>query len=247
MPTPCPSRLKELIALANLEPDSEARKHLQTIARAFKARRQRKADAPRFIRIKLQQTITVILDDGTIETPRGELELALAEIEPASKIGLIRECPKCLEIFWAGRSDKEACGKEACTRYADALRKRGKRRKDREVEAERNRKLAERIQRRPKEPFELNKTMATILDAIDDQRRTFDKIDWFCWAHLGKAYLKVNVISGLQRLVEFGVLQRDDPEEGPTYYTPRRKMQELRREVFARKPTAHFFRTAIDD
>lgn len=235
MPTPCPSRLKELIALANLEPDSEARKHLQAIARAFRANRQGEADAPS-IQLEIRQIITVALGDGRVETSRGELELALDEIEPPDKIDLIRECPspKCLEIFWAGRANKEACKK-----HAGAWSKSEWRRRVEEKKAEKARIRASRAEIRKKTPFELSLTTATILDAVVEQNHYFDSIDQFCYMKLSKygygrfkgVYRTPNVISGLEKLAEHDYLQADEIEAGGFYYTLKNKARELLREA----------------
>lgn len=130
---PCPSRLKELIALANLEPDSETRKTLQAIARAFQAKRAKSKTAPAFIEIQTQNALKLHLVDVRIGLIREEIELALREVEPPSNIGLIRECTVCPEIFWAGRDDTVACS----LRHAERWGKREQRRKKAEREVKR--------------------------------------------------------------------------------------------------------------
>ena len=164
MPTPCPSRLKELIALANLEPDSDTRKHLQVIARAFRAKRQGKPTPPA-IQIEIQQLITVSLSDGAIQTPGGELESALDLIDPPGNIQLVRECPKCLEIFWAGRKDKEACDK-----HVSWWGKREWRRKGREKAERRARAKARRAKSKSRVERPLSKTSLMIIEAIANLR-----------------------------------------------------------------------------
>jgi len=225
LPTPCPSRLKELIALANLEPDSEARKHLQAIARAFKAQRQRKPKAPASIKIEIKQTITVLLGDGTIETPRDEVELALDQIEPAIKIDLIRECPRCLEIFWAGRDDKEAC-----TKHSDALRKREKRRRDKEKAEKAAKAKARRATAKSRFAKPLSKTSETILEAIADHQHTLESIDNHCFHELrhqgsghGGMYVPATVKKCLTLLTDLGYIDATEREDEKMFYTLKNK------------------------
>lgn len=224
MPTPCPSRLKELISRANQEPYPEVRKHLQAIARAFDARRKGKADAPSSIQIETKRTMTVILGDGTVEIPRDELELALDQIEPPSNIDRIRECP-CTDIFWASRSDKVACD-----RHTVAWSKREWRRKAREKAEQRAKAQAERQRQRAERPFELTITTAAILDAIFDNIRRFSKIDWYCWAYLDKHYLAVNVKPSLDLLVAAGFLSCTEQQKENWYFATE-KLKRWRREL----------------
>jgi hypothetical protein len=170
LPTHCPSRLKELLDLANLDPNGETRSYLQTIARAFRAKRQ-KQSAPKTIEIILSHTLRISTADGEVSAPTHDLLLALNQIEPPSSIGLIRECPKCLELFWAGRKDKEAC-----TRHADALRQKAKRHRVKQREAEREKRTAKRKDKRVKFS-ELSSTAWEVIQAIMNQYRVFYRID----------------------------------------------------------------------
>jgi Fe2+ or Zn2+ uptake regulation protein len=247
LPTPCPSRLKELIALANLEPDSEARKHLQAIADAFKAKRQKKTRAPALIQIEVKQTITVLLGDGTVETPRDELELALAQIEPPGRIGLIRECPKCGEIFWAGRADKEACD-----RHTGLWSKQEWRRKTRDKATQRLAAKAKRAKAKSRVEKPLSKTSETILDAIADHQNIFESIDNHCYYALhhqgsghGGMYRTATVKRCLSLLTDLGYIDATEREDGKLFYTLRNKgrsvvvalKEKRRREIELYRPT----------
>jgi len=216
--TPCPILLNKLIDAANSGANPVASESLKVIARAFLEMRSGRS----------RQHI--------------QLARALAEIAPGAKLDLIRECPVCAKIFWAGRSDKTACDDDTA-----AWRKRQQRIRDAERQERLAKERAKRVKEQAGKPIELTETTAAILDAIDERCRVFETIDWFCWSHLGKAYLTVNVQRGLRSLVEFGVISRHEPEEGPIRYTPRRKMEELRREVFSRTPDARWWRTAVRD
>jgi len=229
LPTPCPSRLKELIALANLEPDSEALTHLRAIAQAFRAKRQKKTKASASVQIELKQTIKVLLADGTVETSRDELELVLAQIEPPSKIDLIRECPKCREIFWAVRADKEACD-----RHTAAWSKQEWRRKTKEKEAKR----AKERERRAKSPSRTDKplslTSKIILEAIANQNHLFSSIDYYCFWELnrsrrygGNTYRTATVTRCLELLVDSEYIHRAEREDGDFWYTLRNKAKKL--------------------
>jgi len=225
MPTPCPNRLKELIRLANLDPESDARKHLQVIARACKAKRQRTLPAAASIQIQTSRTITIHLTDGTVEIPIDELELALDQLDPPSTIDLIRECPRCLEIFWAGRADKEACD-----RHTSAWSKREWRRKAKEKAVIRAKERAERNKKRAEGPFELTITSATILDAIFESVRSFKGIDDYCWARMSNHYIQTNIRPALNLLVAAGFLNCDEQIEG-RWYTATEKLKKWRREL----------------
>jgi len=231
----------------------EARDSLRSIARAFLARRRGESDARAFIQITGHHTIKLNLEARMVEFSEDELTLAFEQIEPPSRIDLIRECPICSLIFWAGRSDKETCGPE----HSGVWRKREQRRKDRERKEERAKERAKRIKRRANanKPFKLSKTTATILDAVDDRNRTFKTIDDYCNLHLRKhkysrspgVYRTVNVTRGLKLLTELGFLQCSEPEEGDPYYTAGNKATQLRRELLVPKGKAHYLRYTVED
>lgn len=237
-PTPCPSRLKELIALANLEPDSEARKNLQAIARAFRAKRQRQK-GPDFIEIASPFAIRINLDGGILSGVFDEFAYALDQAESESNVNRIRECPFCSEIFWAGRRDKEAC-----SRHSDRWRKQEQRRRKRELEAKRAKQRARRAEARKTKPYELSKTAAIILEAVIDLQHTLKSIDDYCYMALSSrygygrfegVYNKPTVERCLRALVEYDYLAASDLEDGGLYYTAKNKTHELRREAKQKK------------
>ena len=170
LPTPCPSRLKELIDLANLDPNGETRSYLHAIARAFRAKRQKKS-APKTIEIPLSQPLSISTADGVVTSLPHDLVIALNQIDPPSGIDMIRECPKCLELFWAGRKDKEACA-----RHADALRKQAKRLSLKQRQADREKNLARRKEKRIRFS-KLSNTAWAVIGAIMGQYRVFWRID----------------------------------------------------------------------
>jgi len=238
LPTPCPSRLKELITVANLEQDSDARKHLQAIARAFRAKRQATA-RPASIEFVLSQTVTISVQEGRVDTASHELILALNQIDPPENIGLIRECPKCLELFWAGRKDKEAC-----TRHADALRKRETRLWAKKKAEERAKRQASRKKAQVKKPLEISRTTEAIIHAIMNQCRVFSSIDSEVYLELnrrggrerGSLYRTATVIRCLKMLVDRGYLThhpQDDPKKDR--YAPTEKLKPLYKQILSIK------------
>ena len=196
MPTPCPSRLKELIALANLEPDSEARKNLQAIARAFRAKRLKKTYSES-LEIECRFIISISIESGELETgfdeAIGKFVRALNRVEFEGGLGRIRECLKCLEIFWAPRNDKETCSQKACKQYADALRKRNKRQRDEQKRAEKEKKLAKRKEK-PLQWSKRSNTTKAVISAIMNQNRVFWRIDGWVVSEL-KWQLKAPIVS----------------------------------------------------
>jgi DNA-binding MarR family transcriptional regulator len=213
-----------LIALANLEPDSEARKHLQAIARAFRAKRQGKP-APSVIQIEIQQLITVSLSDGAVQTPRSEIETALDEIDPPRNIDLVRECPKCLEIFWAGRMDKEACDQHVSWWGKREWRRKGKEKAERRAEAK-----ARRAKSKARLDKPLSPTSLMVLDAIANQQHLFESIDYHCFWELnrrkrfkGTKYSKPAVQECLKLLVDAGYIDSTEREDEKFFYTLRNK------------------------
>jgi len=126
-------------------------------------------------------------------------------------------------LFWAGRSDKEAC-----TEHSARWRKKEQRRKENELKVLRSRERIKRIKTRAESPFELSITTAAILDAIFDNIRSLKKIDDYCWLHLSERYLAVNVGPALDLLVASGLLSRT--EEGH-WYSATEKLKRWRREL----------------
>lgn len=249
-PTPCPSRLKELISLANLEPDSEARKHLKTIANAFRAKRQQQNKAD-FIDVPSPFAVRVNLETGELAGVYDELALALEQAEAESSLERIRECPICAEIFWAGRSDAEACSK-----HAARLRKQNERRRIKEREEKRTKERARRKEKQAEKPLQLSITTATILDAVFDNSRTLEHIADYCYMQLHKdkygispfsgIYRKVNVERGLSVLEIAGFLTRGEQQASKNpRYVPTEKAKRLRRELLYPTTKHHYFRYAV--
>jgi DNA-binding MarR family transcriptional regulator len=237
LPTPCPSRLKELIALANLEPDSEVRKHLKAIAEAFRTKRRRQ-NATSSIDIPSPFQIRIDLENGALTGVYDELAVALQQVESESNVDRIRQCPICSEIFWAGRADKEACA-----RHAVRWRKQEWRREEKKRIAEREKRHAQRVRRQIQKPFELSRTTAAILDAVElEQKRRFKTIDDYCYLHLrawGRhtgMYRTVNVTRGLKKLEELGYIhcyRPEDDKDAKPYYTPTTKLKLFRKALLA--------------
>ena len=205
---------------------------LRLIARAFRAKRQRKG-SKRPIKIESRSEVTISLEDGHV-TASNELALALDQIEPASKIHLIRECPVCSPIFWAGRSDAEACPEHSAT-----WRKRKHRRKRTAQVAERAKQRAKRKEKQTEESLKLSRTTAAILYAIDEQCRTWKSIDDHVYSSLRKKrrkyresppgiYRTATVKRSLKMLVERGYLTYTGAND---YYAPTEKLKRYEREL----------------
>ena len=162
---PCPRLLQRLIDRAN---ESSKPHALTLILRAIQDRRQNKG--PETVVVESISQVTINLTDYSV-TVRNELDLALREIDPADKIDLIRECRVCGHLFWAGRVDKEVCGK-----HAELWRKRNQRQKKEEEKAKAT-QLAIEAERR-KVLKTLSRTAAAVLNAIIlDGNRVFHRID----------------------------------------------------------------------
>lgn len=238
-PTPCPSRLKELITLANLEPDSETRKHLRAIADIFRARRRGDKRPPAFVQIDSIFTVKVYLD-GRLTTAHADLAVALKEVEHAeTRIDLIRECPVCSEIFWAGRSDKEACD-----RHAARWRKQEQRRREKIKAEQRTKARVRRATSKGRIEKPLSRTSMLILEAIANQLHRFDTIDYYVYRkmHISRwvrrsdpLYRTATVIRCLKLLADSGYIDRTEiedteeanPEHKRFYYTLRNKARVL--------------------
>lgn len=111
-PTPCPERLRKLIARLNKESNPEARDEarvLRLILSAIQNKRQNDKGPDTYV-VNLPSTIKLNLTDYTSDI-RNELADALADIDPPSLVERIRECVVCKCLLWAGRADKVACDK----------------------------------------------------------------------------------------------------------------------------------------
>jgi len=234
-PTPCPSRLKELIALANLEPDSEARKHLKAIADAFRAKRKKQKPLPNAVQIAIELTFYVSLD-GVITALPNEIHQTLDEIDrEGARIELLRACAVCTEIFWAGRGDREAC-----TRHAARWRQQEKRRRDKVTKEKRAKERVRRQQQKAEKPLKFSITTATICDAIFEHNRTTETILDHCYIQLHKGsysiisgvYSGATVHRGIKLLVDAGYLNPGELQEEKQnrYYAATEKLKRLRRE-----------------
>jgi hypothetical protein len=117
------------------------------------------------------------------------------EIDPPSKMDLIRECPECNRVFWAGRDDKRVCDKDA-----ERSRKREQRRKGK-VEAAKQ--AAERKDAQLKLALQrLSPTAVALLNAIVIKGiRTFYKIDFEIWHELKED-------SGVRRVPNLRIVRR---------------------------------------
>jgi hypothetical protein len=168
----CPARLEKLIKRVNKHPQNE-NDPLRRIARAFTGKRLGKRRANQ-ITVTDQSQISVSLISGRV-TLTNELALALIEIESPQNIALIRECavPACAVVFWAGRSDKEACDTHVST---------WRKQKQRRRLAEREKKAAKLKQSRRAERLRFTKISDTaweVIVAIMNQRRVFSNIDHY--------------------------------------------------------------------
>jgi ribosomal protein S27AE len=196
------------------------------ILRAFQDRRQNKGldtlvvDSPSQVRINL---------DNFKVTVRSELKVALDEIDPPSAIHLIRECPECGCVFWAGRNDKTACDKHRGT-----IRKR-KQRQDKQAERE---KTKEQLYAEQKEQAikTFSRTAIAVLDAIViGGNRVFNKIDYAVWFALkddgsGRRVPNPHIVRGtLNMLVRRGYLTHNERAGRPREdeYEPRQKLIDL--------------------
>lgn len=187
----------------------------------------------------------------------GRLAAALSEIANVSQCDLIRECPQCEQIFWAGRKDKEACAT-----HSAAWRKREQRLRERKAKEQRARARARRKESTATKPFKLSITSATILDAVNERKQKLNSIADCCWLHLradkwdhgglaGK-YKWMNILRGAKALVAAGFLTADEPDEFDDdekdwYFTPTSKLGELRKEMLYPATKHHYFRYAVLD
>ena len=228
-PAPCPSLLKELIKRANARPLEES-EPLRLIARAFRAKRQGKG-RKRTMKIESRSEITISLDGDVSVTDA--VALALGQIQPANKIGLIRECPVCFQIFWAGRSDAEACPKDS-----QAWRKREQRRRDREIEGRRAKNRTRRKESRADKPLKVSRTTRAILGALASHCRLWQSIDNHCYLRLGATgrregkYRTATVKRCLKMLLDLGFVTCDDTTVKNPYYAPSEKINRYYREDF---------------
>jgi len=226
-PAPCPSLLKELLKRTNARPVAES-EPLRLIARAFRAKRQGKG-RKRTMKIESRSEITISLEGYISVTDT--LALALSQIQPASKVGLIRECPVCFQIFWAGRSDSEACPKDS-----QAWRKREQRRRDREIEERRAKNRTRRKESRADKPLKVSRTASAILGALATRCRYWKTIDDHCYSKLratrryeGK-YRTATVKRSLKMLLDLGFVTCDDTTVKNPYYAPTEKINRYYRE-----------------
>jgi hypothetical protein len=164
-PKPCPQRLQRLIDRANEGSPDELRA-LRGIARELEAKLRAT------VAVTFPSRLTIDLDDYSI-TITNELKTALGEIDPVEAINLIRECPVCQRIFWAGRDDKVACSK-----HVEVWRKRRNRPQEKE-----RRKEADRRHRKEELRETLSSMTPTAIAVIRavglHNSRYFYEIDWW--------------------------------------------------------------------
>jgi hypothetical protein len=108
-PTPCPERLRKLLARINRQSD-ESKVFRDVVRLSQKYRQNNKAQDSHVV--NLPSTITIDFTDYSCHI-RNDLADALKDIDPPDLIERIRECPvfHCGRLFWAGRDDKKACDK----------------------------------------------------------------------------------------------------------------------------------------
>lgn len=227
--TPCPSRLSVLIKRANSRPGET--NALREIARAFRAKRLGKGK--RSIKIESRSEVKITLEDGSVKVTDA-LALALDQIEPASRIDRIRECPICSQIFWAGRSDAEACPKDSATHRKREQRRRVKKAKEQRAKTRTRRK------EKQTEELKLSITTATICDAIFARYQRTERILDYCYSHLRKGaygvgsgiYRGATIHRGIKLLVEAGYLNPGEEQEETKnrHYAPTEKLKRIRRE-----------------
>lgn len=220
-PTRCPARLRRLIAQANEKPIDPSHP-LRLILRALQFKRQNKG--PDTFAVDLISTVTVNLIDYSI-TVRNELARALEEIDPPTRIHLIRECQVCSQLFWAGRVDKTVCDK-----HAEQWRKSRQRIRERADKARAEKEATERQIRN--ELKAMSRTAVAFLNAIVfGNERVYWKIDNAAYWELKDNPLVRRVPNDrvirrtLAMLVARGYL-RHVPHGDPTedYYVPLKKL-----------------------
>lgn len=215
-PTRCPKRLQRLI---------DAEPHVfRLILRALQDRRQNK-DLDTLVVDSVSQ-VRINLDNFKV-TVRTELELALNEIDPPAAIHLIRECPECRCVFWAGRDDKKACGKHLGT-----IRKRKQRQKTKVEQAKTEEQV--RAQRKEEVVRGLSRTAVALLNSIVIHgNRIFWEIDNQAWTELKqipgfRVPQRYVIRRTLTMLVDRGYLRHDERAEShEDRYEPRQKLIDL--------------------
>jgi len=205
---------------------------LRLILRALQDKRQNRGLAT--LAVQSQSQVTINLTDYKV-TVRSELAFALSEVNPPEGMHLIRECPVCRWVFWAGRDDKKTCDK-----HAEKERKR-KQRQNKKAEAKQQ--AAERKDAELKKALHgLSRTAIALLNAIViGGKRTFNKIDFAAWKELDDdpSVQRVPpfriVRNTLNMLVKRGYLDhvpKDDPDHDLYIPEPRimKAWSEIRRE-----------------
>jgi hypothetical protein len=154
-PKPCPPRLRRFINHVNEQPLNPPHV-LRQILHAIQDRKQNKG--PDTLPVESLSIVTVNLTNYSIEV-RNDLANALKEIDPPTRIDLIRECSVCSLLFWAGRDDKKACDK-----HAGYLRK--KRQRQTKKEQTDKQKLERKDAQRKKPLKALSHTAVAVLNSI---------------------------------------------------------------------------------
>jgi hypothetical protein len=226
-PTRCPARLRRLIAQANEK--SNVQSHpLRLILRALHAWRQNKG--PETLPLELPSQVTINLTDYSV-TVRNELDLALKEVYPPSKIDLIRVCRICNDLFWAGRADKVVCDK-----HVELWRKRENRRKEkkRETEAKQVQASKQKQEEAKKTLSEMSRTAISVIRAVmrSPYPRLFEYIDHLSSAELRNSDELVRstkvVRQTMNKLVRDGYLEySESAERRNDRYDPTQKLRDL--------------------
>lgn len=146
---------------------------LRQIRRAFQERKRGRGWKT-FV-VSFPSEVTIDLTDCDV-TVKNELVLAFADIKSPGMVDLIRDCPSCGDLFWAGRDDKVACSK-----HAGKWRKKEERRRKKLSQAEAERERSE-AQRR-KIVNRLSHTAVAVINAIMARgKRVHWEIDnWACY------------------------------------------------------------------
>lgn len=222
-PRPCPLRLQRLINRENALPASEPHP-LRQIRRAFQDKKKGKGWET-FV-VGFPSDVTINLTDCTVRV-QNELALALADISSPDMIDMIRDCPVCGDLFWAGRAEKEACDRHK-EQWRKQRQRRNEKRKQAEVDSERDAAQLEKTIRG------LSKTATAVIIAImAGHCRLFHNIDQEAcygigqtsWERIPSSYV---VRQTLAMLVKRGYLEHY-PAGNPLEdrYEPEDKLSEL--------------------
>lgn len=187
-PSPCPERLRKLIARLNKESSPEVREELRILRLILEAIREKRQNnkGPDDYVVNLPSTITINLTDYSFRI-RSELASALADIDPPERIERVRECvvwlpvrkggtaTQCNRLFWAGRANILACDK-----HVDLWRRREHRRREKIRKTKAETKRLKEVATNTLDG--MTTTAQSVIRAVmGAERRLFWEIDGECW------------------------------------------------------------------